>query len=735
MHSASLRSRLLLLALVGILPLAAMSGIGLLALVRQQRTQAEQAALEITRALTTAVDAALTESVSVLETLATSMQLDVGNLTGFYRRARRVIDIQPEWVLIHLADPSGAVVLNTRDPIDRAAVPLSPEKETFGKVVATLRPALGNLTRGARGEWGVPVRVPVVRGGRLRYVLSGVIKPDAILEVVNRQRMKPDWLVSVFDAKGIRVARSRAHDKFIGLPAAPELQALLARGAGEGFGVSKAIEGDTIYTAYTRSKETGWIVAIGMPTYIVDYSTYQSLAVYGGGILLSLIFASLAAVSIARSINRPIRALARATRAGVGGAQLEAPATDIREIADLTNAFIASDAAVKAWREEAETASRAKDEFLAMLGHELRNPLAPIVTALHLMELRRDDASANERHIIERQVAHLSRLVDDLLDISRITRGKIELNFERLNLTTVVGRALEMTQPVLEKRARPIELEMPQQPVFVSGDATRLTQVLANLLTNAVRHTPSDGRVALRVREANGTVEISVEDSGTGIAPDLLPRVFDVFVQGRQSIDRRAGGLGLGLAIVRALVELHGGKVSATSRGENQGSTFVVSLPVAEGAALRGPGPDNVSAASAARSGRLLVVDDNVDAAETLALLLSSAGYDVQTAADAETALALVETFIPELAVLDIGLPGMDGYELAKRLRSDLHIPDLKLIALTGYGRESDLERAITSGFDVHLVKPADPERLLDEIARLMGNGEPEKRKMQARGR
>ena len=720
MRNVSLRSRLLLLSLVGFLPLAAMSGIGLLELVMQQHKQVERSSRELSRALATAVDAALGESVSVLQTLATSSALDGGDLGRFQQRAERVMEMEPNWIMINLSEPSGAVVLNTRSPRD-AFAQFNRDTESFNKVKATLKPAIGDLARGAGLEWGIPVRVPVIRNGRLRFVLSGIVKPNAILEVVNRQRVPPDWVVSVFDAKGIRVARSRLHDQFIGSPPAPELRDMMTSGPDEEYGLTKALEGDSVYTAFSRSQQTSWTVAIGIGSAAFDAGVLKSLAVFGGGMLLSLIVGGVAAVRITRSINRPIRELARASRVTGRKDPLAAPATKIREIADLSSALIASDAAVMAAREQAETASRAKDEFLAMLGHELRNPLAPIVTALRLMEMRRDEVNVAERRIIERQVAHLSRLVDDLLDISRITRGKIELELKRVHLASAVSGALEMLQPMLEKRVRPIDLDLPEDPIYVKGDATRLTQVLSNLLANAMRHTPSDARIALRLRRSQGMAEILVEDAGSGIAPDLLPRLFDVFVQGRQKMDRRAGGLGLGLAIVKALVELHGGTVSAASGGENQGSTFVVRLPLAEADALSNTGPAQTQlSAPAGRGGRVLVVDDNFDAAETLALLLRSAGYDVRTAGDAESALASMETFPPALAVLDIGLPGMDGYELAIQMRTRLRNPSLKLIALTGYGRDSDLKRAMESGFDVHLVKPANPEHLLDEVARLL---------------
>jgi PAS domain S-box-containing protein len=367
---------------------------------------------------------------------------------------------------------------------------------------------------------------------------------------------------------------------------------------------------------------------------------------------------------------------------------------------------------------EAETANRSKDEFLAMLGHELRNPLAPIVTALHVMKLRGDHAS-DERHIIERQVTHLSRLVDDLLDVSRITKGKIQLERGLVNVKAVITRALELTQPALDRRARPIDLQLPQEPLFVAGDAVRLVQVVCNLLTNAVKFTPRDASIALRLTSSDGHAEIIVADQGNGIAPALLPHVFDLFVQGEQSIDRRAGGLGLGLAIVRNLVQMHGGTVRAVSEGVGKGATFIVRLPTVTGAATMisdAPEPEQLRQGS----GRILIVDDNADAAQTLELLLTTAGYDVRTAPDAERTFELLQSFTPHLAILDIGLPTMNGYELAERLRGDARLAGVRLVALTGYGRDRDRERALASRFDEHLVKPVAPARLLEVIGALV---------------
>lgn len=383
---------------------------------------------------------------------------------------------------------------------------------------------------------------------------------------------------------------------------------------------------------------------------------------------------------------------------------------------DNARSYAEAEAALK----EAETANRAKDEFLAMLGHELRNPLAPIVTALHVMRLKGETAGTGERGIIERQVAHLSRLVDDLLDVSRITQGKIQLQRETVDMRAVVTRALELTQPALDRRARPIEVELPDAPAFVFGDSVRLVQVVCNLLTNAAKFTPGEGRIALRLSAEAGQVAVVVEDAGKGMSAELLPRVFDLFVQSEQPLDRQAGGLGLGLAIVRTLLKMHHGSVRAESPGLGRGSTFTVTLPAVDAVASV-PDPAADAPVVLRGAGRILVVDDNVDAADTLTLLLRGAGYEVQSHADGPEALAAFDAFKPDLAILDIGLPSMDGYELARRLRG--RNTSLQLIALTGYGQERDRARALSGDFDEHMVKPVAPDRLIELMGQLLAKG------------
>ncbi len=371
-------------------------------------------------------------------------------------------------------------------------------------------------------------------------------------------------------------------------------------------------------------------------------------------------------------------------------------------------------------RAEAEVANRSKDEFLAMLGHELRNPLAPIVTALQLMQLRGDETLHKERTIIERQVRHLVRLVDDLLDVSRITRGKVELRRERIEIAEIVAKAIEMASPLIEQRQHNLEVDVPRHGLAVEADAVRMAQVVANLLNNAAKYTEPHGTLRISARQDSAmegqTVVLRVLDTGIGLSAEILPRVFDLFVQERQALDRAQGGLGLGLAIVRVLVELHGGTVEARSEGHGRGSELIVRLPAAAAAADRPASPDapRVEREIAARPDalRILIVDDNADAAELLATSVQIMGHMAGVANDGPTALQIAADFHPDVALLDIGLPVMDGYELARHLRELPGLEALRLIAVTGYSQEADRRHAAAAGFEHHLVKPIQLEQL-----------------------
>lgn len=378
--------------------------------------------------------------------------------------------------------------------------------------------------------------------------------------------------------------------------------------------------------------------------------------------------------------------------------------------------------AQKRGEDQARAAGRAKDEFLAMLGHELRNPLAPILTALNLIRMRDAAACAPELTIIERQVRHMVRLVDDLLDVSRIAGGKVELVFEPVEMATIVARAIEMASPLIEAKAQHLSVSLPAGGLLVRGDPDRLSQVVTNLLTNAAKYTPDHGSIHVGAEREGSTMTLRIRDNGIGISPEMLPRVFNLFAQEHQALDRSHGGLGLGLAIVQSLVEMHGGAAIARSDGLGKGSEFVLELPTydPEGTIDRAPtARGQTVAAENTVSRNVLIVDDNGDAADLVAQMLRAHGHNVRIALDAPTALAIVDGFVPDVALLDIGLPGMDGYELAQRLHERFAPRRIPLVAITGYGRDDDRRRTHQAGFDLHLVKPVDSIRIREAIGQL----------------
>jgi signal transduction histidine kinase len=390
-----------------------------------------------------------------------------------------------------------------------------------------------------------------------------------------------------------------------------------------------------------------------------------------------------------------------------------------QRVAERTAALEASTAELTRLASELQAADRRKDEFLALLAHELRNPLAPVRNAVTILKQKPtlDPAVAWCRDVIERQCDQLTRLVDDLLDISRITQGKIKLRPESVDLSAVIGDAVETSRPLIDAQRHELVVIMPEEPIRIEGDRTRLTQVIANLLNNAAKYQNPRGRIEVTVERDPGGVAIKVKDQGIGIAPETLTEIFELFSQGERAPDRTQGGLGIGLSLVKNLVEMHGGRVSGSSAGAGCGSEFVVRLPVpaserAERPVAGASGPDAVPF----QSRRILVVDDNQDAAESLAMLLRMSGHEVMIAHDGHQALAIAAIERPGVVLLDIGLPGMDGYEVCRRVRQQ-GLADAQIIAMTGYGQDRDRERSREAGFDTHTVKPVEIQELMQLLA------------------
>ena len=406
-----------------------------------------------------------------------------------------------------------------------------------------------------------------------------------------------------------------------------------------------------------------------------------------------------------------------------------------QRVAERTADLEATTTRLRHSEEALREADRRKDEFLATLAHELRNPLAPMRNAIEVLGLKEspDPELKWSREVIDRQLDHLTRLIDDLLDVSRITRNQLELRREPAELAEIVRGAVESTRPLIDKRGHKVRLTLPPDPVCVSVDVVRLTQVLINLLNNAARYTPHGGSVWLSVElvpSASSTlpseketrddreVVIRVKDTGVGIAPEHLPRIFETFYQADRSLERSQGGLGIGLTLVRRLVEMHGGIVEVHSAGINQGSEFIVRLPVlAESAVSALPQEPSRQREQPATTRLVLVVDDNHDSAESLALLLQLTGYEVKMAHDGLEAVEAAAKLLPQVVLLDIGMPNLNGYDAARQIRQQAWGKDMVLIALTGWGQEQDRERTREAGFDAHLLKPVDHDALMKLLA------------------
>ena len=724
-----LERRLFWIVVAGLVPLILLAFATLLYNAQTQRRQQIQAAENTMRSVMAAVDAELRTSLASLDALAASPRLQARDFTGFYAEARALLERRPSWANIVLSDPTSQHIVNVRlplgSPLPRAIDP--------GGIEATVRagvPGVGNLIWSpVLNMYVFAVRLPIREGDSIPYVLTAVLRPEAVLEIVKRHVLPEGATVVLLDQHRTVVARTRNHAEWVGKPPSSTLLEMLARG--EKNAVTTTLEGVRVYTIYHRSTETGWSAAIGVPTATVDAPVMRSYTVLGGSVLASVMLGLGAAFFTGRSVTGPMRKLERAAASVARGEAPMLPETDMPEIRQAMLALLAAhierDKLLHSERQArlleqnarlaAELANKAKDEFLAMLGHELRNPLAAIATAAQVLEQseqgQRKDVERHAKEIIRRQVRHLGKLTDDLLDAARVMMGKIVLDRRPVDLARVVSNTLDTLRNTgqLQRHECVTHLES----VWVNVDPTRIDQVLANLLTNAVKYTPPPGRIEVSVRREAGEAAFSVRDSGLGLEPELLPRIFDLFVQGARGLDRSQGGLGIGLTLVRRIAELHGGRAEARSEGAGKGSEFIVCLP-----AIEAPGEVAVSEPLMRSSTRrrIALVEDNDDVRASLRVLLEMEGHEVVEARDG---LQGVDTILREnadVALVDIGLPNLDGYGVARAVRSRAQRP-IVLVAITGYGSQGDAERGAQAGFDAYMVKPVDVVVLTELIARV----------------
>jgi len=708
-----LRSHLLVVSLATLLPMALFAVAGGLLLAKREREAFERGAIERVRALMTAVDAELRGSAVTLEALAVLPLLDGPDLEGFRPYAARIASNQG-WINLVVTRPSGEHLLNLLVPPGKP-IPPSFDQATVLRAVQTGRTVVGNVISGAVLQRPIfTMRTPVLREGEVKYVLSAVFDPSSMKQLLERQAFPDDWLAAVIDGEYRFVARTKSAPSERE-EASQSLRAALMTGR-EGWLAGQTLEGVEAYRAFARSSFSDWSVSMAVPRSVVNRAGREANLLFGLGLLLAMGAGVALALLVARRISAPIVSLAAAApRLGHGELSVAPPATSVDEIRELGSALQSAGVAIREREAALRAADRAKDEFLAMLGHELRNPLATLTTAAELLRVARDQREVldNAQALIARQAAHMARLVNDLLEVGHVTGGKINLEKAPVDLADIARRVAASWQST--GRLARHRFQESLESAWIMADAARIEQIVSNLLDNAVKYTPAGRQIALRVRHASSLALLEVSDEGQGLAPELTERVFDLFVQGERGLAREQGGLGIGLTLVKRLAELHGGSASASSAGVGRGSTFSVTFPIAESPAL----PVKVSAASIERRRyRVLVVDDNADVCTSLAALLAVLGHDVSTAKDGAEALEVFAAEAPEAALIDIGLPDISGYEVARRFRERDEGRTL-LIALTGYGRQHDRDASMKAGFNAHLTKPAS----LAELERLFARG------------
>jgi signal transduction histidine kinase/ActR/RegA family two-component response regulator len=705
----------------GLLPVSLLGGWGVWTSLQGQMSGLGDSTHELSRAIASSVESELDATWRTLEAMGRSPALARGDLATFYEEARSQSLVRPAWASVILSDAQGRMLFRTSAPLD-APPARAVDGDSLRQALSTGLPVVGNIMPGQGGRSAFPVRWPVRVNGRVEYVLSAAVRPDRILEVLSKQQVPAGWVITVFDQSYSRVARTREHAS---IKPSPTLLSLLQGTPGPvGSGLTRSLEGAEVLTSFTRLPDSAWTVAVGAPTAPVKGAALASVGLYLAGALASVLVSLLLARRIARQITNGIGGLRNQAVALGEGREVAPTPSGIAEVAEMGQALQAAAQRLRQANDDinqalnqARAAGQAKDEFLAVLGHELRNPLSPMLMALHLMDRKGDGTLERERQILRRQVDHMRRLVDDLLDISRITQGRMELRLHALDLCLLVARAVEVSQLPASARERAIGVRLPSSPVWVMGDETRLVQALSNLVANALRFCPA-GRVSVTLEVQGSSARLCVEDDGEGLTAETLARVFEPFYQAPQPLAREVGGLGLGLAIVRSIVELHGGHITAASDGPGTGARFTITLPTLPQPVSTEPAVQDGVAPGA---GRVLLVDDKADALETLAEVLTGAGYVVRAVAHPREAIALMDQFWPDVGILDIGLPDMDGYQLARELRAAAPGWQGKLIALTGFGQVGDKERAAQAGFERHFTKPADPLHLLRALGELIG--------------
>ncbi len=728
-----MRIRFFITFMVGaiMLPLLVASAFAINKIWQEEQATALTSLRKTVEATSLIVDRDIAASISALRAVGNSEHLQSGNFEALYLQAKALNRIPGTWVA--LLRPDGSQVLNTAVPFATPPT-VSARSPLVAKALATRQPQVSDVFVGPRtGKQIVAVYVPTAPVGTAPgYVLAQGFALESWKDIAKQQDLPTDWIVAVIDRAGRLIARSHSSDEFVGKPARPELVAAAAQ-KNEGIFRSSTLEGIDSYVAFDHSDLTGWTIAVAAPATSVDAPVVRGLQIAAGGFVLALLASAILATLFGR---RLIAALHSASTTAMSLGQGQAPKakrTSIAEVDALNQSLATAGELLEKERlarlaaemererllqverlahDAAEKENKAKDKFLAMLGHELRNPLAAISGAVAV--LTRGDKNTQDASlylgIIRRQNRHLVHIIDDLLDMSRLIAGKIVLEKHAVDLAECVRNCVDGLRAA--QRLGGHTLNVTTEPVWINADPVRVEQIIINLIGNALKFSVTGTTIKVDLHAEGTHAVLRVQDEGAGMTPELLAQVFEPFVQGPAPVDGSQSGMGIGLALVRQLIELHGGSVTVASDGRDHGSTFTCRFPT-----VPAPTTEHVSDFGhlmSAQPRTLLYVEDNLDARAVMSEMLRLSGYEVREAASGAEALAAVRLQRPDAIMLDIGLPDMNGYEVARQIRALANGSDVPIIALTGYGQARDKDAAAQGGFSAHLVKPVDP----DELAR-----------------
>ncbi|HEX2604113.1 MAG TPA: ATP-binding protein [Oxalicibacterium sp.] len=730
-----IRTYLVLMTSAVLIPIIFFSAVAISALFDSQRDAVLQSARESLNASLLRAETDLSRAVVAVSMLAQSDNLVNENWSQLYTQAKAA-GANTGMVTVVLGR-DGLQKLNTIAPFGRSLPQSVLSSEDLDTAFAANAPQISNVLFGQMSRRHViSVYLPVTAKSGTRYVVAQGIFADHFKDNLPAMDAHAIGVHSIFDRNGSLIASNALTDSEAGSAARQELRrAMMSEKEGMILNEEEADGRPASYTLFARSPLSGWTFTLDLPVSKVEAVPRHAMVLMALELLCVVFFVAVAAAFFGRRLARSIEGAfdsAAALRQGIvpsprnsGIREFEALQSALHEAGQVLKDVAARRAELlereREARSTAETQNATKDQFLAMLGHELRNPLAPISSAAQLLAMNGLDTERNQRatDIIVRQVRHMTYLVDELLDVSRVTRGLIHLERKKLDMRNILADAEEQVQPTIHAMQHRFFSSLPDEAMFVLGDHKRLVQIFTNILANAAKYTPQGGEIRLSMEAKDGNVQVTVTDNGIGMSADLLGRAFDLFAQAERTSERSQGGLGLGLALVKSLVAMHGGSVSAHSDGPGKGSRFVVSLPrVVEGSVSQAD--TDKARISQGGSLRILVVDDNHDAANMLGEVLKALGHQPIVEYDPLQALRRVARRQLDVCLLDIGLPTIDGYELARRLRALPSASAAVMIAISGYGQRSDCERALSCGFERHFVKPVDMEaliELLNEIA------------------